>query len=154
MSYEELLADPVRVVRDLHDALKRFGVEGLTLPSEQHIRQIVNPDFNRSGTNRDNTLLDPDQRTLLDGLRTRSVLHERVAPSSDRTFEVLAVLGEMEQLEESLRSTRERVTILDQLLGEVFASRSWRIGSAVTGLLRILRRGRAVSAEERWRELT
>jgi len=154
VSYEELLADPVRVVRDLHDALTRFGVEGLTLPSEQHIRQIVNPDFNRSGTNRDNTLLDPDQRTLLDGLRTRSVLHERVAPSSDRTFEVLAVLGEMEQLEESLRSTRERVTILDQLLGEVFASRSWRIGSAVTGLMRILRRGKSVSAEERWRELT
>ncbi len=154
VSYEELMADPVRVVGDLHDTLARFCIEGLTLPSEQHIRQIVNPDFNRSGTNRDNSLLDPDQRTLLDGLRSGSVLRERVAPTSARTLEVLAVLGEMEKLEKSLRSTRQRVTILDQLLAEVFASRSWRIGNALTGLLRMLRRGNAVSAEKRWRKLT
>ncbi|HXA19205.1 MAG TPA: sulfotransferase [Thermoanaerobaculia bacterium] len=154
VSYEELLADPVRMVRSLHDALAGFGIEGLTLPSEQHIRQIVNPDFNRSGTSRDNSLLDPDQGSLLDGLRSGSVLHDRVAPSSPRTLEVLAVLGEMENLEKALRSTRQRATILDQLLAEVFASRSWRLGNSVTGLLRMLRRVKAVSAEERWRDLS
>jgi hypothetical protein len=154
VSYEELLPDPVRVVHELHDALTRFGVEGLTLPSEQHIRQIVNPDFNRSGTNRDNSLLDPDQCSLLDGLRSGSILHDRVAPTSARTLEVLAILGEMEKLEKALRSTRQRVTILDQLLAEVFGSRSWRIGNVVTGLLRILRRSKAISAEDRWRDLT
>jgi len=145
------MADPIRVVRDLHDALARFGVEGLTLPSEEHIRQIVNTDFNRSGTNRDNSLLDSDQQTLLDGLRSGLILHERVAPISARTLEVLAILGEMEKLEKALRSTRAKASFLDQLLAEVFASRSWTIGHAVTGLLRMLRRDKAVSAEERWR---
>ena len=133
----------------------RFGVEGLTLPSEQRIRQIVNPDFDRSGK-RDagDTLLDPQQRTLLDSLRSGSVLQESVAPTSPRTLEVLTMLGEMEKLENTLRSTRQRVTILDQLLAEVFASRSWRLGNAVTGLLRRLRRIKAASAEDRWRDLT
>ena len=68
-------------------------------------------------------------------------------------MEVLALLGEMEKLEKALRSTRQQVTILDQLLGEVFGSRSWRLGHAVTALLRMLRRVKAVSAEERWRDL-
>jgi hypothetical protein len=155
VSYEELMADPIRVLRDLHDALSRLGVEGLALPSEQHIRQIVNPDFNRSGKgDADDTLLDPEQRALLNALRSGAVLHETVAPTSHRTLEVLAILGEMEKLEKGVRSTRQRVTILDQLLAEVFASRSWRLGHAVTGLLRMLRRRKAASAEDRWRDLT
>jgi hypothetical protein len=68
-------------------------------------------------------------------------------------LEALATLGEMEKLQKALDATRQRATVLEQLLTETFASRSWRIGHAVTGLLRILRRGKPLSAEDRWREL-
>lgn len=70
---------------------------------------------------------------------------------------MLAGIGEVEKLEEKLEETlvsmRQRVTVLDRLLTEVFESRSWRIGHAVTGLLRLLRRGKPLSAKDRWREL-
>jgi hypothetical protein len=155
VSYEAMLADPIRVVRDLHDALAGFGVQGLAVPSEQRIRQIVNPDFNRSGKKdeADDSLLDPEQRSLLSSLRAGTTLQERIAPTSARTWEVLAGIGEMERLESTLQATRERVTLLEQLLTETFASRSWRIGHAVTGLLRVLRRGRPPSSEDHWRKL-
>ncbi len=155
VSYEELLSDPIRVVRDLHDALTRLGVQGLIVPSEERIRQIVNPDFNRSGRREedDRRLLDPEQLALLDGLRTGAVLRERVAATSARTLEVLVGLGEREKLEKSLAAMKQRLAVRDRLLTEVFESRSWRIGHAVTGLLRFLRRGKSVSAKDRWEEL-
>ena len=49
MRYEDMVADPERVVRDLHGALTRLGVPNLSLPSPERIFQSVKRDFNRSG---------------------------------------------------------------------------------------------------------
>jgi hypothetical protein len=152
VSYEELLAEPVRVTRELHDALTRLGVSGLSVPSEGRLRQIVNPDFNRSGKTEiaDDSFLDPEQRALQDAMCTGAALHERISPTSTRTREILAGLGERKRLQATLAATSQQLTVRDQLLAEVFKSRTWRLGRIV---LRFLRRGKALSAEDRWREV-
>jgi hypothetical protein len=151
VSYEDLLAEPRRVVRELHAALSRLGIESLTVPSDDRLEQIVQPDFNRSGrATPDETLLDSDQRALLDDLRSGAALRNPIAPASVRAHELLAEFGEADALTKALR---EQVADHDELLRAVFESRSWRLGHGLSSLLRILRRGQAVSAVDRWREL-
>jgi hypothetical protein len=153
VSYEQLLADPVGVARDLYDALTRFGIEGLTPPTEESVRQIVFAAFNRSGLETrpsDAALLDDDQRALLESLRSGAALQEPVAPTSPRTVELLA---ELDQLERTQQAMHAQLHDRDLLLASVFDSQSWRVGHRATGLLRLLRRVRNVSAEERWRAL-
>ena len=141
ISYDALLADPVRVVRELYESLVRFGIRGLSMPSDERIRQIVNPDFNRSATN-DDRLLDAEQRALVDDLRSGAVLEGEVAPLAERTREWMAVYAQSEE-------RRREIVELDLLLEGVFESRSWRVGHR---LVRLLRRGNAVSAFDRWQE--
>ena len=153
VSYEQLLAEPGRVAGEMHAALTRFGIPNLTLPTDERLRQIVQADFDRSSRKLDSTadsLLDENQRALREALRSGSALTEPVAPTSARTRELLAGFTVMEKREEVLR---EHLTQRDLLLSSVFQSRSWRIGHQATGLLRLLRRSNAVSAEERWRGL-
>ncbi|HYM59278.1 MAG TPA: sulfotransferase [Thermoanaerobaculia bacterium] len=156
VSYEELLVEPARITRELHAALTGFGIEGLSLPSDERIRQFVNTDFNRSGrgASTDDTLLDDSQRALLADLSSGAALREPVAPTPARTVELLAEFGEIDVLRQDIIERDERISIRDRLLNTVFESKSWRIGHRLTGLLRFLRRSSAVSAEDRWREMT
>lgn len=48
VSYDALIRDPIGTAHELYDRLNALGVRGLTLPSEEQLRQIVNPDFNRN----------------------------------------------------------------------------------------------------------
>jgi hypothetical protein len=156
VSYEELLADPQRVTRELHASLTALGVEGLQIPSQQQLGQIVNHDFNRSGRNAqtDDSLLDPEQRALLAGLRSGSVLHEPVAPASARTMELLVEMRLLDEKNIRLQEYVRQIGKRDELLKAVFISRSWRIGHRLTGLLRMLRGGSdAISAEDRWQKM-
>jgi hypothetical protein len=147
VSYEALVADPVAVTRELCARLTAFGVPGLTMPSGEGVLQIVNADFNRSGqAKHDDSLLDPHQRELRDALRSGAALSEPVPPTSARTFALLEQFGAFAKRESDLRA---QIAELDQLLGAVFTSRSWRIGHRVTGLVR---RGNAISAMDRWQE--
>jgi hypothetical protein len=139
VSYEELLADPLHVVRELHASL---GIADLAVPPEERIRQIVNVDFNRSGHHGDESLLDRDQRALRDALRDGSALREPVAPTAARTFALLEEFGALAKKASDLDAD---VTELDALLGAVFSSRSWRLTA-------LLRRGNGTSAVERWRQ--
>jgi hypothetical protein len=151
VSYDELLADPVGVTRALHEQLTALGIEGLSIPDDESIRQIVNPDFNRSrGADSDESLLDADQRALLNGLRSGTALRDDVAPTPARTLELI---GENSRLERQIEAQRSLITDLHSLLGAVFDSTSWRVGYRATGLLRLLRRGNSISAVERWRKL-
>jgi hypothetical protein len=153
VSYEQLLAEPLRTARELHEALTRFGVPDLTVPSEERLRQIVHRDFDRSSRGiapADHSHLDADQRALVDALRSGAALREPVAPTSPRTLELLAELSTFEQNEEMLRG---ELTERDLLLSAVFQSRSWRVGQHATGVLRLLKRTKSVSAEERWNAL-
>ena len=150
VSYEELLADPIRVARDLHAQLTALGVHGLQVPSDARMRQIVHADFNRSGRDAGDAdaLLDSEQRALVASLRDGSAIRSSVAPTSPRT---LALLAHFQAEEDREIEFRRRIGNLDSLLHAVFASRSWRLGHSLTGVLRRLRRERAVTAEERLR---
>jgi len=151
VSYEDLLADPERIVQNLHGALTRLGVPNLNLPAPERLFQSVKHDFNRSGpaAPTDETLLDPEQRALLASLRSGAVLEEPVSPTPARTLELLATIHGLEKGQEILRADIEG---LDQILRATFASRSWRLGQALTGFLRFLRRGTSVSVVDRWSE--
>jgi len=151
VSYEEVLADPVRVTRRLYEQLTAHGVRGLNIPSEERIRQLVNADFNRSGgeTANEDTLLNSEQCALLAGLRSGAILDAAVAPTSAGTVELLATVS---SFEDTVRTVRREVDDRNQLLRAVFESRSWQIGHGLTTLLRFGRR-HSISASERWREM-
>ncbi len=138
-------------MRDLYDALTRLGVPTLNLPSPERILQSVKGDFNRSGPSAptDETLLDPEQRVLRDGLRSGAVLGEPVAPTPARTLELLATIRQLEKRKETLR---DDIDELDHILRATFASHSWRLGHALTRFLRFLRRGTGLSVIDRWNE--
>ena len=145
VSYDEVIADPVRAVGELHAELIRLGIRGLELPPPERIRQVVNVDFDRSRreASRHEPLLDEAQRELLGSLRSGAALREPVAPPSARTLALLEVARQHYVLGKT-------VTELDQLLGAVFSSRSWQLGHGATGVIRRLRRQRELSAFDRW----
>jgi hypothetical protein len=151
VSYEEMLAEPERVVRELHAKLAALGVEGLTLPGRDAILQIVNDDFNRSG--RDvadgEEMLSADQRALLAALRSGAAISGPVAPASPQT---LALISEQARLHALAREQTVALLVRDELLRSVFASRSWRLGHFITRLLGGFRRD-TISAEKRWKKL-
>ncbi len=155
VSYEELIAEPARVTRSLHAALAGFGIDGLLVPSGERIGQVVNPDFDRSGrgARSDETFLDEGQRALLADLKSGSALCGPVAPTPARTLELLAEFAELDALRRRLIDRDQLLDDRDHLLGVIFGSRSWRVGHRIMGLLRLLRRSRALSAEDRWREM-
>ncbi|MEO8381335.1 MAG: sulfotransferase [Acidobacteriota bacterium] len=159
ISYDQLMAEPMRVLQELHAALTELGVQGLTVPSAQSIAQIVIPDFNRSSrtATAGGTLLDSEQTALLESLRTGAALRETIAPISARTRGVLALSAEIETLhiekESEKQAFQTRLSLLDRLLLEVFQSLTWKIGGRFTGVLRTLRRRKAITAEDRWQEL-
>lgn len=142
VSYEEFLSDPARVARELRDRLAGFGIDGLALPDEAELRQIANADFNRSGGSADDeeTLLDDSQRSLLVALRSGEALRELVAPTARRTLDLIAelemagaeILGLLQKVEKLWRGVEAR----DQLIRTIFASRSWRAGHGLTGIVR------------------
>jgi hypothetical protein len=149
ISYEELLADPLRSIQRLHADLTRLGVPDLRLPSDERVRQIVNADFNRSGRSArtDETLLDSDQRALLADLSSGDALTKSIAPTPARAFELLAAYSTFDRTEKTLRADIEE---LDQILGAVFRSGTWKVGHKATALLRLMQRGQAMSAMDRW----
>ncbi len=149
VSYEELMADPVAVARALHEQLTNAGVPDLSVPGEEQLQQMVNPDFNRSATGADGErlLLNGEQTALLDGLRTGSVLHGTVPATSAATLRLLA---QFSGLEKRVKALERRVAQDRQLLGAVFESRSWRVGHGMNRILNALRRRSDLSASERW----
>jgi hypothetical protein len=149
VAYDELLADPMRVARQLCDQLASLGIHGVKVPSEERMRQIVKADFNRSGAANDPSLLDGEQRALLESLRSGAALREPVAPTSARSR---ALLAQVRAADENDATLRERIADLEMLLNAVFASRSWRLGHSLTGVLRARRR-RNVTALDRLEEL-
>lgn len=150
VSYEELLANPSATIAALHADLERLGVEGLRIPANERLQQIVNADFNRSGTTTlDDESLDAHQREVLRALRSGDALRSALAPTSAHTF---ALLDEFAAIDKRERELRANIDALDQLLGAVFASRTWRIGERITNALRLFRPSRAITAYDRWQE--
>jgi hypothetical protein len=144
VSYDQLVAEPERVLAALHDSLNAMGAKGLRFPTSERLRQSVHPEFNRNATqsNEDLELLTGQQRAMLDSFQRGSILDEPIAPTSEHVVTFLSETG-------TLEST---VQELEDILQAVFTSRSWQVGSGASALLRILRRERSVSAKDRWNE--
>ncbi|HEX9983925.1 MAG TPA: sulfotransferase [Thermoanaerobaculia bacterium] len=155
VSYEELLADPERVTRELHAALTGFGIDGLSVPSAGQLRQFVNADFDRSGRTPDHSRLDEDQRALVADLASGAALTKPAAPTSARTLQLLA--GYATLLARNAKASAENQTLRDQLrlrgelLDAVFSSRTWRIARRLIGVLKRSRGRETLTAEDRWR---
>jgi hypothetical protein len=148
VSYQELVADPIECVAGLHRGLVAAGAVDLRLPAEEELRAMIDPALDRHGEG-DDGLLNRPQSELRDALQSGAALEWDVVPPTRReTRELLATF---------LRQSRENATLqketgeLGMLLDEVFASRSWRIGFALTRLWRVLVPSRKESAPERWR---
>jgi hypothetical protein len=149
VSYEALLADPENVTEQLYESLLRAGVRGVERLTAERIRQTVHQDFDRSSrtTVRRETLLTPDQRDLLAALESGDALRITVPPLSAFAERLLADHDAMRRQQHKLGAEIDQ---LDDLLGVVFESRTWRVGTHVTSLARLLRRERAVTAHDRW----
>ncbi|HEX7151440.1 MAG TPA: sulfotransferase [Thermoanaerobaculia bacterium] len=168
VSYEQLLADPQHVTRELHAALTSFGVEGLTLLSAEQLRQFVNTDFDRSGRTREDSLLDESQRQLVADLTSGAALTKPAAPVPQRTLQLLAgyatlltknatltaqnhaLLARNATLIAKNAALREQLSTRDNLLDAVFTSRTWRLARR---LIAAITRRRGVTAEDRWRAM-
>jgi hypothetical protein len=150
VSYEQLLEDPSHIAGELHAALTCFGIEGLAVLPDERLRQIVNPEFNRSGRTGNEPLLDDGQRALLADLATGAALTKPAGPTPAHTLQLLA--DNSAQLRELAR-LNERLRYQGELLESVFASRGWRIARRLMGMRTLLRRRGAVTTEDRWRAL-
>lgn len=159
VSYDALVRDPVPVVKELYERLRVLGVRGLVLPADETLRQIVNPDFNRSsvrGEAEADSLLDPEQSELLETLLNESAVDGEVSQPSPRTRAHLMfytdLLRERQLLHGRVALAERQVAERTLLIEGILQSRSWKIGYALTRLLRAFRGGE-LSAEDRWRAM-
>jgi hypothetical protein len=163
VSYRELVRDPVATARRLHRDLTRLagpGAAGLSLPAEPDLRAFVTPSLDRHSENPAlaEGLVNQSQADLQRSLGDGSALHfNPVPPLSVGAREVLSTasaLARSTTLASRLGPELERTSYqrgeLDSLLSAVFASRSWKLGAALTGLgRRLLGRKAEISAAER-----
>jgi hypothetical protein len=150
VSYQDLLRDPVSCGAELYRELIAAGATDLKLPDEDELRSLVDASLDHN-SNDDEGLLNRHQAALRDALRDRSAMAwSSVAPVHPETRNLLSSFWVEAQENAPLwKKTRE----LGLLLDSVFASHSWRIGFAVTRLLRKLRPSKEETAVERWKRM-
>jgi hypothetical protein len=149
ISYRELVRDPVATARRLYGSLARLAgprAASLSLPSEPDLRAFVTPSLDRHPENPALAAgcLNLCQAELRRALSDGSALDlDPVPPLSAGALEILSDAA-------ALARTEGRLGELDALLSAVFASRSWKLGAALTGLARrLLGRSARISAAER-----
>lgn len=150
VSYEDLLNDPVPCATALHGELLAAGAADLTLPDESEIRSLVDTSLDHNAGD-DEGLLNGHQAALRDALRDRSAMTwTSVPPIHPETRNLLSSFWvEARENAPLWKKTRD----LGLLLDSVFASRSWRIGFAVTRLWRRLRPSNEETAIEKWTKI-
>jgi len=149
--YDELIADPLACITQLHASLAAAGVRGLKMLSQEELGMIVEPALDRQSGG-EPALLTKGQEELRASLRSGAALRGKPAPIDPQTREMLVAYVRHERAEGRFVVNAE-VRQLDRLLAEVFASRSWKIGFAVTRLLRKLRPSHEPTALERWEKI-
>jgi len=150
VSYQNLVADPVQCVAELHRALVAAGAADLTLPSDDEIRTIVDPTLDRHGEG-DEALLVPPQSELRDALQNGAALEWKVVPSAQpETREMLSAYVRQQR---EIAALKKETADLEALIDATFSSRSWRLGFGLTRLWRRLVPSSAETAVERWSRL-
>ncbi|HET7434360.1 MAG TPA: sulfotransferase [Thermoanaerobaculia bacterium] len=153
INYEELVADPTRVARQLHESLVAAGAFDLRLPSDGELRELIEPALNRNGGDRNggesDRFLDGFQCELRDALRSGEAMQWlRVPPIAAETRALLATFMDERRGSAPLR---ERLAETERLLAETFASRSWRLGFGLTRLLRKVVPSHQETTIDQWR---
>jgi hypothetical protein len=144
VSYEDLLRDPVGCATQLaHDT-------GLNAPEESELRELIDPSLDHNEGD-DEGLINRNQAALRDALRDRSALDwTEVPPVHPETRNLLSSFWAEERENAPLwKKTRD----LGLLLDSVFASRSWRLGFAITRLWRRFSPTKEETAVERWMKI-
>lgn len=144
ISYEDLVRDPVGCATQLSHAT------GLKAPEEGELRELIDPSLDHNEGD-DEGLLNRHQAALRDALRDRSALDwTAVPPVHSETRNLVSSFWAEERENAPLwKKTRD----LGLLLDSVFASRSWRLGFAITRLLRRLSPAKEETAVERWKKM-
>jgi len=144
VSYQDLLRDPVGCSAELANAA------GLKLPPEEELRALIDASMDHNDGD-DEGLLNRHQIELRDALRDRSAMAwSSVPPIHPETRSLLASFWvEARENAPLWKKTRD----LGLLLDSVFASRSWRIGFAITRLWRKLRPSKEPTAVEQWKRM-
>jgi hypothetical protein len=144
-SYEELMADPAQSTARLQRELEAAGID-LQSPSERELRMLIDPSLDHNACDEEG-LLNAHQSALREALRSGSL---DVPPIQQATRDLLAAFWQHGREDAPLR---KRSRELELLLDSIFASRSWRIGFAVTRFWRKLRPSGEPTAAEKWRKL-
>ena len=82
VDYDTLLADPLAATRGLYAQLQQFGVDGLVLPSDETVREWIEPNPRTPRTEPDFDLTPP-QQALQAAIADRSVLDDHASPAGD-----------------------------------------------------------------------
>ena len=144
--YQELVADPIRSVARLHGELVAAGAIDLRLPSDDEVRNMIDPALDRHGGG-DDGLLNRPQSELRDALQSGAALEWKVVPPTQaETCDLLSAFLQQSRENVSLRNEMEEHAML---LDAMFSSRSWGIGFALTRLWRVLVPSSAETAVER-----
>jgi hypothetical protein len=163
ISHRELMARPAATLERLRRELAghRPELARLRLPGPEEIRGVLDPDLLHHADDRtsERSYLTLTQLALLDALADGSALGlDPVPPLSPGARELLAAyegLRELANAKAAAVAKRDRalawVDEADAILAATFASRSWRIGRAVTTLLGLRGRSRLSSDERRER---
>ena len=144
VSYQDLLRDPAACANELAQ------FTGLKAPEEDDLRALIDPSLDHNGAD-DEGLLNSHQAALRDALRDRSALAWTSVPPIHRETRDLLASFWVEARENAplWKKTRD----LGLLLDSVFSSHSWRLGFAITRLLRKLRPSNEETAVERWKRM-
>lgn len=169
ISYRELMADPVATVRRLHGHLVQHGPElaRLHCPTDEEIRSFLDPALvhHPQEPRVERSYLTAPQLDLLDALANSTALDlDPVPPLSSGAQDLLATypgllattLNLRDQLavqtQTSATDLHRALSWLDELdvlFSAMVASRSWKIGRAITAMGRLLRRSRTSAPERR-----
>jgi hypothetical protein len=135
VDYNQLVADPVGVVRRLHERLEQLGVRGLQLPREKEVLAFVSPELRRSRVEVGDGagLLTSPQVGLRDGLRQATELTEvAVQQPLELSTATLTLFEERETYRQQVRELEQdwsQLTEIDRLV-----HRNEDLGAQVTAL--------------------
>ena len=145
VSHRELMADPESVLRRLHRNLLQLGgpeLARVSLPTADAIHAVVDPALVHHPPEPEGQrpYLNPPQLDLLEALRDGTALDlDPVPPLSAGARDLLAAHQRLRATTRDLLAAHQRLhrslTWLDELdaiISAILASRSWRIGRALT----------------------
>ena len=139
VNHADLMADPVRAVRQLQEKLQELGVRGLRAPSDQEIRAFIDPSLYRAKEKQTRGRLSQAQRKLRGAFQKGRVLllkkaihfsaeSQEVLSHHDRWMEAQSSIAEVEkaiaQTQKELEQARASASALRDTLGKSEKERS------------------------------